>query len=107
MTPPDSALEQHDADDSGDVFLNMAREEPDPQPAPVSYSSTAMVPLFGFMRSAHVIVCRKEPHFLYLYNLRALCLPLGWCKTGPDLARRAGVGIDSGMSRFASHPWSL
>ncbi|ETS80648.1 hypothetical protein PFICI_08177 [Pestalotiopsis fici W106-1] len=34
MTPPDSALEQHDADDSGDVFLNMAREEPDPQPTP-------------------------------------------------------------------------
>ncbi|KAH8205818.1 hypothetical protein TruAng_000094 [Truncatella angustata] len=32
-TPPDSATEPMDADDSGDVFLKMAREEPEPQSA--------------------------------------------------------------------------
>jgi hypothetical protein len=37
MTPPDSAVDRPDADDSGDVFLKMAREEPEAQSAVVSY----------------------------------------------------------------------
>ncbi|KAI0128844.1 hypothetical protein BJ170DRAFT_348655 [Xylariales sp. AK1849] len=32
-TPPDSAIDRPDADDSGDVFLKMAREEPEMQSA--------------------------------------------------------------------------
>ncbi|KAH8673610.1 hypothetical protein BX600DRAFT_210113 [Xylariales sp. PMI_506] len=33
ITPPDSAMYRHDADDSGDVFLRMSREESEPQSA--------------------------------------------------------------------------
>lgn len=36
MTPPGSATDRLDADDSGDVFLKMAREEPEPPLAAVS-----------------------------------------------------------------------
>lgn len=86
MTPLDSTLEHHDADDSGDVFLNMAREEPESQPTSVSNCAQppSLLGAFLLCMIGIVIASRLELLFPFFPDLRASGFPLDWLCAGAD-----------------------
>lgn len=68
MTPLDSTLEHHDADDSGDVFLNMAREEPESQPTSVSNCAKPPSLLGAFLLCMIGIVIASRLELLFPFS---------------------------------------